>query len=139
MLNDGFKTGVFLVICYVFAVSLCLGPVAAADEQIAKGEDSTGAKFDGYRQAIQREYGIDIREFKEKLQVGKADGQTLTKYDLNQLLMGIKVELEHTSDKLTALEISTDHLEEFPDYYTRLLKMEEEAEEESEKRAEKEK
>lgn len=94
----------------------------------AAGEDAK--KFEQYRQAIKKEFNIDIAKFKDRLKGGKADGKKITKYDINQLIMGIKVELEHTSDKMIALEIAMDHLEEFPDYYTRLLKMEEEAEKE---------
>lgn len=97
----------------------------------AAGDDAK--KFEQYRQAIKKEFNIDIAKFKERLKGGKADGKKITNYDLNQLIMGIKVELEHTSDKMTALEIAMDHLEEFPDYYTRLLKMEEEAEKELKK------
>lgn len=104
-------------------ILLCLNFNATAVDEDAK-------KFEQYRQAIKKEFNIDIAKFKERLKGGKADGKKITKYDLNQLLMGIKVELEHTNDKMTALEIATDHLEEFPDYYTRLLKMEEEAEKE---------
>jgi hypothetical protein len=88
----------------------------------------TQETFERYRKAIKDAFGIDIKNFKGKLPGGEADGKPLTNYDLNQLLMGIKVELEHTSDRMLALEIATDHLEEFPDYYTRLKKMEEEAE-----------
>ena len=47
------------------------------------------------------------------------------KYLKNQLLHGIKVELEHTSHPEVALEISLVHLAELPDYYERLEKMEE--------------
>ncbi len=49
--------------------------------------------------------------------------------------MGIEGEQEHSTDKLTALEISMDHLEEFSDYYTRLAVMEEQAEKEMEEKA----
>lgn len=94
-------------------------------------DDQTFVK---YRQTILKDFGIDIKNFKEGLRGGRADGQKITKYDLNQLVMGIKVELEHTSDRMQALEISMDHLEEFPDYYTRLEKMEEEAEKSFHKR-----
>ena len=96
----------------------------------ASGDDL--AKFEQYRSAIQAKFGIDIRDFKGKIEGGKADGISVTNYDLNQLLMGIAVEQEHTKDKLVALEITTDHLEEFPDYYTRLHEMEEQAEKEME-------
>ena len=41
-----------------------------------------------------------------------------------QLNKGIKVELEHTGDRLVAKEIALDHLNELPDYYDRLKKME---------------
>lgn len=45
----------------------------------------------------------------------------------SQLKMGERVELEHTSNPLIARRIAADHLKEFPDYYTRLGKMEREA------------
>jgi len=47
--------------------------------------------------------------------------------DSKQLKMGIKVELEHTSCPLIAERIAKDHLQEIPDYYTRLDEMEKEA------------
>jgi len=43
---------------------------------------------------------------------------------LDELRMGIEVEQEHTSDLREAGKIAMDHLREFPDYYTRLTKME---------------
>jgi hypothetical protein len=42
-----------------------------------------------------------------------------------QLAKGIKAEKEHTTDMLVAKEIALDHLNELPDYYDRLEKMEE--------------
>jgi len=44
-----------------------------------------------------------------------------------EVKMGIDVEMEHTDNKKIAKRIALDHLAEFPDYYTRLLKMEDEA------------
>jgi hypothetical protein len=44
---------------------------------------------------------------------------------LNQLEKGIQAEYEHTSNFKTAKEIALDHLNELPDYYDRLEKMEE--------------
>ena len=41
-----------------------------------------------------------------------------------QLAKGIKVEQEHTGDMAIAREIALDHLDEFPDYYDRLEKVE---------------
>jgi hypothetical protein len=59
-------------------------------------------------------------------------------FDLEQFRMGMDVELEHgardpqtnvTDDDLTmTAKIARAHLDEFPDYYTRLAKMEAEAE-----------
>jgi len=60
------------------------------------------------------------------------------KFDLEQFRMGMDVELEHglrdpatnvtNDDPLTTGKIALAHLTEFPDYYTRLAKMEKEAE-----------
>ena len=44
-----------------------------------------------------------------------------------ELKKGIKVEMEHTTDRGEAEIIALHHLDELPDYYTRLLKMEKEA------------
>lgn len=55
---------------------------------------------------------------------GKAEGKPIGKYDKEQLGKGMKVEREHTGDPLRAEEITTDHLEEFPTYYTALEEME---------------
>lgn len=42
-----------------------------------------------------------------------------------ELEMGIEVEKEHTSNDSLAKEIALDHLNELPDYYTRLKTVEE--------------
>ncbi len=44
-----------------------------------------------------------------------------------QLEMGITIEHEHTKDKDLATDIALQHLDEIPDYYTRLKKMEADA------------
>ena len=43
---------------------------------------------------------------------------------MNQLRMGIKVEMEHTDDRMIACKIALDHLVEADDYYWWLDKME---------------
>ena len=58
-------------------------------------------------------------------------------FDVEQFRMGMDVELEHglhdlltnvtDSDPLVTGKIALAHLKEFPDYYTRLARMEEEA------------
>lgn len=61
-----------------------------------------------------------------------------SKFDVEQFRMGMDVELEHGSvnaitnvtndDPLSTGKIALAHLNEFPDYYTRLAKMEAEGE-----------
>ena len=63
----------------------------------------------------------------EKIEGGRADGKKPSDFDADQVAMGEKVEREHTNDPAMAREISTDHLQEIPDYYSRLKKMEESA------------
>lgn len=41
-----------------------------------------------------------------------------------QIELGKKVEKEHTSNEKEAIDIALDHLDELPDYYTRLERME---------------
>jgi hypothetical protein len=71
----------------------------------------------------------------------KAIGEKLrldwSKFDVEQFRMGMNVELEHglrspetnvtNDDPLTTGKIALAHLNEFPDYYTRLHNMEKEA------------
>ncbi len=112
------------ILTSIFAVVLCV------NFSIAASASGQAAAYEQYREAIQKEYGIDINNFSDTLKGGRADAKEITKYNLTQLMMGIKVESEHTTNKMIALEITMDHLEEFPYYYTRLEKMEKEMEEE---------
>lgn len=74
----------------------------------------------------------------EAKQIGEQLGIDWSKFDVEQFRMGMDVELEHgTADPLTNVtnddplisgKIALAHLSEFPDYYTRLKKMENEAE-----------
>lgn len=54
------------------------------------------------------------------------------KFDAKELKMGIAVEQEHHEHDMIAKNIAKAHLEELPDYYTRLAKMESEGEAEHE-------
>ena len=72
--------------------------------------------------------------------IGESIGIDWTKFDIEQFRMGLDVELEHGShelstnvtndDEITTGKIALAHLNEFPDYYTRLQKMESQAKEE---------
>ena len=71
--------------------------------------------------------------------IGEALGVDWSKFDVEQFRMGLDVELEHgvrdlqtnvTHDnEVITAKIALAHLNEFPDYYTRLEKMEKEARE----------
>jgi hypothetical protein len=56
---------------------------------------------------------------------------TEDKVDLEELRIGMAIELEHTNLPEVAKQIALDHLAEIPDYYTRLVDMEDEALKES--------
>jgi len=70
--------------------------------------------------------------------IGEQIGIKWDKFDVEQFRRGMDVELEHGTvdsninvtddDPLTTGKIALAHLNEFPDYYTRLDKMEVEAE-----------
>ena len=70
--------------------------------------------------------------------IGEQLGIDWSKFDVEQFRMGMDVELEHGTvdsntnvtddDPLITGKIALAHLNEFPDYYTRLEKMEKEGE-----------
>jgi len=75
----------------------------------------------------------------EAQRIGEELGIDWTKFDIEQFRMGLGVELEHglrdshtnvsNDDPIITGKIALAHLNEYPDYYTRLDKMEREAEE----------
>jgi hypothetical protein len=77
--------------------------------------------------------------FDQAKQIGNTLGIDWTRFDVEQFWLGLEVELEHgardpqtnvtNDDPLLTGKISYAHLKEFPDYYTRLQKMEAEADE----------
>jgi len=58
------------------------------------------------------------------LVMGEKDTRQDMDYDPYWLAQGIAVEMEHTKDPEIAKEIAKDHLDEFPDYYQALKRME---------------
>lgn len=83
------------------------------------------------------ELGVDHEEFEKNiyailssiLSEGYSKGEERPEFDKKELKDGIEVEYEHTTNPLISKKIAMDHLVEIPDYYTRLAKMEDEAEE----------
>ena len=74
----------------------------------------------------------------EAKRIGESLGIDWSKFNVEQYRMGLDVELEHglvdphtnvtNDDPITTGKIALAHLNEFPDYYTRLDRMEKEAE-----------
>lgn len=77
----------------------------------------------------------------EAREIGDKLGIDWTRFDVEQFRMGLEVELEHGrhdpetdvtgDDPILTGKIALAHLREFPDYYTRLARMEREAKAES--------
>lgn len=74
----------------------------------------------------------------EAKQIGETLGIDWSKFDVEQFRMGLDVEMEHglinlhtnvsNDDPVITGKIALAHLNEYPDYYTRLDRMEREAE-----------
>jgi len=74
----------------------------------------------------------------EAERIGETLGIHWNEFDVEQYRMGLDVELEHgtinpatnvtSDDPILTGKIALAHLNEFPDYYTRLARMEQEAE-----------
>lgn len=74
---------------------------------------------------------------REAKKIGDGLGVDWSKFDVEQFCMGMDVELEHGTrspstnvtdgDPVMTGKIALAHLNEFPDYYTRLEKLEKEA------------
>lgn len=62
--------------------------------------------------------------WKDQLPGGLADDKTPDDFDPEQVLKGLKVEMEHTNDRKLALEVALDHLVENPTYYDDLALIE---------------
>jgi hypothetical protein len=75
---------------------------------------------------------------KQAREIGHKLGIDWSRFDVEQFRMGLDVELEHGlhdpstdvtgNDPVLTGKIALAHLNEFPDYYTRLKRMEREAE-----------
>lgn len=95
-------------------------------------EDQVGQT---YPMDQQREFSAE-----EACRIGERIGidWNRAQFDVEQFRMGLSVELEHgrhdsltnvtDDDEITTGKIAWAHLNEFPDYYTRLARMEAEAE-----------
>jgi len=96
---------------------------------------------------VEKNYRVESKKgftTEEAIEIAKVLGIDFESYDVEQFRMGLDVELEHgrrdphtnvtNDDPILTGKIALAHLNELPDYYTRLTKMEEEAEEYFKKR-----
>lgn len=96
--------------------------------QVGKEANKLNLQTDaqGHPELLIKNLRNQLREFKELDKPELTVGQLAKKHKVSvdaikqQLSKGIKVELEHTSNKKVAREIALDHLAELPDYYDRL-------------------
>ena len=87
------------------------------------------AEVEALKRQLKRSFTIEeAKAVGEQLGIWKSK-----KYDLKEFHMGLNVELEHgtkgnwnitNNDPIATAKIALAHLDELPDYYTRLKKME---------------
>lgn len=82
--------------------------------------------YKAYRNIIYKKYRIDINKFSQSIKGGKSDNfniSDIVNYDISQICKGINVQMQHTNDPYIALQITLDHLDQFKNYYTYLIRM----------------
>jgi len=90
----------------------------AARKKRAKGEPTKSKSPFNEMHEVKSHKSVEEIAKKHRLEVS---------FVKKQLEMGIPIEHEHTKDKDLATDIALQHLDEIPDYYTRLKKMESDA------------
>jgi hypothetical protein len=101
---------------------------------LAGGATAVGAAIYVYTHRNAPRKGVSPRKARK---IGEELGVDWTRFGLEELRRGMEVELEHGrrdpatdvtgDDLLLTGKIALAHLNEFPDYYTRLARMEEDA------------
>ena len=96
--------------------------VEAGDETPVHGLDPNISQMGGMSHEPEsdeiEQIAQDKEEAGEMIPGGKGEGKSPLEFDPEQILMGMRVEMEHTEDPMIALEITIDHLTEDPEYYT---------------------
>jgi hypothetical protein len=85
-----------------------------------------------FKQFIKETHSSKIKSHKTVEQIAKKHRLSVS-FIRKQLDMGEPIEHEHTKDHTLAMDIALQHLDEIPDYYTRLKKMESSAKKEHKK------
>lgn len=88
-------------------------------------KDNFTAEVTGYKINKRASDHSHDKELATFVRVILNDRRPDSKYNQKELSAGIKVEHEHTKSSFIARKIAKDHLDEIPDYYTRLKFLEE--------------
>lgn len=111
-------------------------------------QDASQANFDAFEEAYYRmsknssekpDFLAIYKVSRDILHGGKADGEPDNKYNKEEMALGIKDELAHTKNLQIRKEITKDHLEEDPHFYTKQEKKAENEQKKSKKRRSREK
>ena len=102
-------------------------PVAESCNHSKKGKSCPVHGQDACPMSEERDPKGPTKAYKNPEEIAKKHGVSLD-YIKKQLEMGIKVEFEHTTSKSAARITALQHLDERPDYYTKLKKMESQSE-----------
>ncbi len=96
----------------------------------SSNDDNSDVDYDKEIKGIEFESDSNDDQLKGGLADGKSISDIAKKHGVEvskvkeQLVSGIKVEMEHTDDPSKATEIAMDHLMESPEYYSKLAEME---------------
>lgn len=110
----------------------------ATEKNDSEAIDNIKSELDELMGQLKKEVSSSQEKI-DSLEAGKSFGLTVndiaTKHKvqlkdlMKELKKGISIEREHTDDRELAKKIAMDHLFEFPDYYSALIKMEKHLEE----------
>jgi hypothetical protein len=89
----------------------------AAGKILARKFSKVSADDSGKEPARRDLAGIMARKWQDHIPGGLAEGKKPSDFPAADLILGMTVEMEHTSDPSVACEIAMDHLTEKPDYY----------------------
>jgi hypothetical protein len=82
----------------------------------AEPETNDGMEHEPVSDEIEK-IAQDKEEAGEMIAGGKGEGKSPLEFTPDQILKGMRVEMEHTDDPMVSLEITLDHLTEDPEYY----------------------
>ena len=91
-----------------------------------RGKIKVSGDYKQYQERIKQEFQFDIKNFNPALKDGifETHHRRITDFSIEQIVKGIRVELEHSNQINDALDIALDHLDKFYNYYDGLEKME---------------